>query len=645
MSHTKQTPILEYTTATLPGDVSEGTIVYNTDESSLNYYNGTDWVTSSNWESTYTTMSTFSAVWNSAPSVFDADAAVYVSSNGNDLFDGRSMDKPRETIRGAISAAEDLITAGATGVRIEVLDGSSYGSTTEPAITISDKMHLYAPNATYTGEIEIFGGASVTLDKHISHGPVTPAQVLVAKGSGSCYYKSNLMSSGDNETSILIFQNSTTDLYVDVGQMFVKGRGGPVGVLVLDGRAFLNIGSIILEGIISAGNAYGITAGNNNGGGYTAGYIGSIKDSNSNISTNNVGVNAIDSDTEIYLRVGEIDTAEPYLISNGGNLYLDCLNITGTPSGTPNLEISNLTYNNSDWDSTYTTVSSNSANWGAGITAIVEDTTPELGGDLQIASGRTLNDQNDNEYLGFETQGVFAVNYFNLRNSYTGSGPRLKAVGSDTDIDINLQAKGGGEVNIAAPGGLNINTYNIKSLNSNIIKPIPNGNDSYIYIMAHGSTNNPQIGVESTNTNQGLTINAKGTGNIKLGNLPFDADQANVVGAEQDNYVLTYDHSLGSISLEASTFTETISTTTHTQAVDTTHNLYNDDTAGAQIDVTLLAPASHKGETTHMKIGSTADVVLTTTSGTINGAGSYTLTTQYQAVKVFSDGTNYFAMA
>jgi hypothetical protein len=372
MSHTKQTPILEYTTATLPGDVSGGTIVYNTDESSLNYYNGTDWLTSTVWESTYTTMSTYSAVWNSAPSVFDADAAVYVSSNGNDLFDGRSMDKPRATIREAISVAEDLITAGATGVRIEVLDGSSYGSTTEPAITISDKMHLYAPNATYTGEIEIFGGASVTLDKHISHGPVNPAHVLVAKGSGSCYYKSNLISSGENLHSLLINQGSTTDLYVDVGQMVVKGQGGPAGVLVSDGRVFLNIGSIILESTTStAGSVQGIYAGNiTSTDCFVAGYIGSIKDSSSNISNSNTGIVAFGPSTELYLRVGEIDTTTPYLLTNGSNLYLDCLNIIGTPSGTPNLEISNLTYNNSDWDSNYTTVDTESANWDSTYTTV-----------------------------------------------------------------------------------------------------------------------------------------------------------------------------------------------------------------------------------------------------------------------------------
>ena len=40
-----------------------------------------------------------------------------------------------------------------------------------------------------------------------------------------------------------------------------------------------------------------------------------------------------------------------------------------------------------------------------------------------------------------------------------------------------------------------------------------------------------------------------GTGDVLLGNFKFDADQT--VGSGQDNYVMTYDHSAGKISLEA----------------------------------------------------------------------------------------------
>ena len=53
----------------------------------------------------------------------------------------------------------------------------------------------------------------------------------------------------------------------------------------------------------------------------------------------------------------------------------------------------------------------------------------------------------------------------------------------------------------------------------------------------------------SSDSDNDLKLIASGTGNISLGNFTFDADQT--VGLGQDNYVLTYDHSAGQISLEA----------------------------------------------------------------------------------------------
>ncbi len=53
----------------------------------------------------------------------------------------------------------------------------------------------------------------------------------------------------------------------------------------------------------------------------------------------------------------------------------------------------------------------------------------------------------------------------------------------------------------------------------------------------------------SSDSDHSINIKPVGTGNVSLGNLTFDADQT--VGAGQDDYVLTYDNSVGTISLEA----------------------------------------------------------------------------------------------
>ena len=51
-------------------------------------------------------------------------------------------------------------------------------------------------------------------------------------------------------------------------------------------------------------------------------------------------------------------------------------------------------------------------------------------------------------------------------------------------------------------------------------------------------------------SNGDITLTPNGTGDVVLGNFTLDADST--VGASQDNYVLTYDHSAGKLALEAS---------------------------------------------------------------------------------------------
>ena len=73
------------------------------------------------------------------------------------------------------------------------------------------------------------------------------------------------------------------------------------------------------------------------------------------------------------------------------------------------------------------------------------------------------------------------------------------------------------------------------------------------------SDTTPQLGGDlDTNShdivsvsNANVRIIPDGTGNVVLGNMTFDADAT--VGAGQDNYILKYDHSAGTIALEAET--------------------------------------------------------------------------------------------
>jgi len=74
---------------------------------------------------------------------------------------------------------------------------------------------------------------------------------------------------------------------------------------------------------------------------------------------------------------------------------------------------------------------------------IVEDTTPQLGGQLDV-NGKSLGD-GTLELLSF-IETAEAVNEFTIKNAATGNAPELQATGGDSNIDLKLVPKGTGVV-------------------------------------------------------------------------------------------------------------------------------------------------------------------------------------------------------
>ena len=100
---------------------------------------------------------------------------------------------------------------------------------------------------------------------------------------------------------------------------------------------------------------------------------------------------------------------------------------------------------------------------------VVEDTSPQLGGNLDTNSHNILiddahfiGDENGNEQIIFQTTSS-AVNQFDITNAATGSAPSLTATGDDSNIDLELAAKGTGHVTIKGntnPGTIQFNCEN-----------------------------------------------------------------------------------------------------------------------------------------------------------------------------------------
>lgn len=76
---------------------------------------------------------------------------------------------------------------------------------------------------------------------------------------------------------------------------------------------------------------------------------------------------------------------------------------------------------------------------------IVEDTTPQLGGQLDV-NGQALGD-GTLELLTFTEIGS-AVNHINITNATTANGPLISPEGDDTDIDLLLKGKGANPVKL-----------------------------------------------------------------------------------------------------------------------------------------------------------------------------------------------------
>ena len=95
---------------------------------------------------------------------------------------------------------------------------------------------------------------------------------------------------------------------------------------------------------------------------------------------------------------------------------------------------------------------------GGSLDNVVEDASPQLGGDLD-ANGHTiafddgtgLTDDAGNEQVTFHKT-ASAVNQIGITNAATGSAPQIAAEGADTNIDLTLAGKGTGHPKAALFG-------------------------------------------------------------------------------------------------------------------------------------------------------------------------------------------------
>ena len=158
---------------------------------------------------------------------------------------------------------------------------------------------------------------------------------------------------------------------------------------------------------------------------------------------------------------------------------------------------------------------------GTGISDVVDDTSPQLGGNLDTNSHNILiddahfiADENSNDQIIFQTTSS-AVNQFDVTNAATGNAPSISATGDDSNIDIALIPKGTGETKV---GTGSADATITSSGAHNLILDTNSGTNSGVITIVDGANGN-------------ITITPNGSGNIVLDGLTFpnadgSADQA-----------------------------------------------------------------------------------------------------------------------
>lgn len=168
----------------------------------------------------------------------------------------------------------------------------------------------------------------------------------------------------------------------------------------------------------------------------------------------------------------------------------------------------------------------------SGITEIVQDTTPQLGGNLDTNSfniefddAHGIFDDSSNEQLLFQKT-TSAVNYFEMTNAATANAPLLAVVGDDANVDFELQTKGTGTYNFlaTASGPTTIQIYEDTDNGTNYIAlqapsaitssstiTIPEADDTLVARATTDTLTNKTIDADN-NTITNIALGAEATG-------------------------------------------------------------------------------------------------------------------------------------
>jgi len=340
-------------------------------------------------------------------------------------------------------------TAVAGGDGIVTNDGGTMRQTTVDTFdTYLSQTTKTLTNKTLTTPViaEIDSGADITLD--------ATADIILDAGGANVIFK-------DDGTSILDIANNSSDVELTVStadkNFAIKGTDGSSGITALDidmalaGKATFS-GDVVVTGDLTV-TGDDITMNTN-----TAGHM---------LVGDGTNYNPVAISGDVTMAgTGAVTIASAAVEGSMLNANV----ITGQTQETT-IDTSNdllLFYDNSATALRKVPVT-NLVSAAGGLTDVVADTSPQLGGNLDTNSQNILiddahfiADESGNEQIIFQTTGS-AVNQIDVTNAATGNAPEIAATGDDTNVSLKLTPKGTGQVLLDGNVGIESGVIDLKN--------------------------------------------------------------------------------------------------------------------------------------------------------------------------------------
>ena len=451
-----------------------------------------------------------------------------------------------------LTATADIVVPADVGITFgsgEKIEGDS----TDLTITSGAKINLTATSDVHIPNNVgiVFGGDSEKIegdgtDMTISANNLTvdaAADITLDAGGANVVFK-------DDGTSILDIANNSGDAELTVStadkNFAIKGTDGSSAITALDidmalaGKATFS-GDVVVTGDLTV-TGDDLTMGTN-----TSGHIMVADGTNFNPVAVSGDV-TIASNGAVTIANGAVETA-----------MVNANVITGQTAET-SLDTSNdviLIHDASASALRKTTLASISSALG-GITDVVADTSPQLGGNLDTNSHNILiddahfiADENGNEQIIFQTT-ASAVNQIDVTNAATGNAPEISATGGDTNISLKLTPKGSGQVLLDGNVGIESGTIDLKNSGSrskiNFYCESGNAHAQALQAAPHSESASNTLTLPSTGGDVDLVSTAS---TATLTNKSIDSDNntiTNIVNADIKSSAAIADTKLATIS-------------------------------------------------------------------------------------------------